>query len=113
MYAFRAMEDPSCIGDVPYLVQEFVKDCKFVSSHEMRLASYDVSDAATKERAITSKKCIVATGASPIMPENSTKDAEDGGEPFFTYRSLLRPKQFTSSTLLQVYYHHQGWRNGL
>ena len=51
-----AMEDPSCIGDVPYLVLYFVKDCKFVSSHEMRLASYD--DSATKERAITNKKCL-------------------------------------------------------
>jgi hypothetical protein len=101
----RAREDPNRIVDVPNLELEFVKDCKFISTHLMRLKCYSnstwiqglngtVSNAATTsvvERVITSRKFLIATGASPVLPEKLTKAAEDAGVPYLTYRSLLRP----------------------
>ncbi len=40
----RAREDPNRMISVPNLELEFVKDCKFLSSHEMRLKCYDNSE---------------------------------------------------------------------
>lgn len=102
----RAREDPARIGDAPNLDLEFVRDCRFVSPHEMRLECYDNStwlssgedgrgnapaDSTTTERIISSRKFIIATGASPIIPEELARAARDAGVPYFTYRSLLRP----------------------
>ena len=106
----RAREDPNRMVDVPNLELEFVKDCKFLSSHEMILKCFDnstwiqglngtVSNAAATnvvEKVITSRKFLIATGASPVLPEKLTKAAEDTGVPYLTYRSLLRPNDFTS-----------------
>ena len=105
----RAREDPNRMVDVPKLELEFVKDCTFLSSHEMILKCYDnstwiqglndtVSNAAATsvvEKVITSRKFLIASGASPVLPEKLTKAAEDTGVPYLTYRSLLRPNDFT------------------
>ena len=99
----RAREDPSRIGDVPNLELEFVEDCHFVSSHKLRLMCYDnstwlqrkncsVADSySCQEKVISSKKFLIATGASPILPHTLTEAATKAGVPYVTYRSLLRP----------------------
>ncbi|KAL7526304.1 hypothetical protein ACHAXR_001419, partial [Thalassiosira sp. AJA248-18] len=102
----RAREDPSRIGDVPNLDLEFVRDCQFISDHKMKLMCYDNStwildeqenvttvanESIIGERIVSSKKFIIATGASPILPKDLTKAATDAGVPYLTYRDLLRP----------------------
>ncbi|KAL9187854.1 hypothetical protein ACHAXT_006232 [Thalassiosira profunda] len=98
----RAREDPSRIGDVPNLDLEFVQDCYFVSGHEMRLSCFDNStwlegngvslgNATLNERIVSAKNIIIATGASPVLPEALTKAASEAYVPCYTYRSLLRP----------------------
>ena len=119
----RDRESPSQIGAGPALGLEFVKDCYFTSSHEMSLVCYDnstwldvnepgvdsisnsqVSVAQSKpnnprERRISSKKFLIATGASPILQDNLVLSANRVDVPYFTYRSLLRPSNGVESFL--------------
>ena len=78
----RGREDPSRIGDGPNLDLEFVHDCQFVSSHSMRMLQekdVTVANATLREKTISGKKFIIATGASPVLPKNLTKAARDAG----------------------------------
>ena len=111
----RDRESPARISAGPTLDFEFVKDCRFTSSHEMSLFCYDnstwlhanesrhksvgnspVAAASSKsnalyERRIRSKRFLIATGASPVLPDNMIQAAKRLDMPYFTYRSLLRP----------------------
>ena len=103
----RGREDPSRMAGVPNLDLEFVSDCHFISDKEMKLTCYDNStwlesetiitntNNATmmKDRTIRSKKFIVATGASPILPKDLANAATAAGVPYYTYRDMLRPGQ--------------------
>ena len=105
----RDRESPARIGAGPTLDLEFVKDCCFTSSHEMSLVCYDnstwlhhannESGVALHERRISSKKFLIATGASPVLQDNLVQSANRADVPFFTYRSLLRPSNGVESLL--------------
>ena len=118
----RARESPARIGAGPTLDLEFVEDCSFTSLHEMKLMCFDNStwldeaaaESATEsqittsksmhtiqERRITSRKFLIATGASPVLPKDLAQSADRVGVPYFTYRSLLRPRNGVE-TLLNV-----------
>ena len=106
----RNREDPSRISAGPSLDLEFVRDCHFVSGHEMKLQCYDnstwlleenaaannVKDMSIQTRTVSSKKILIATGASPAVPETLSRAAIDAGVPYYTYRSLLRPNSLES-----------------
>ena len=112
----RAREDPSRIGDVPNLDLEFVKDCQFISPHEIQLICYDNStwsmgktvvspdDVSTQKRTIRSKKYLIAVGASPVVPDNLARAAREAEVPYLTYRTLLRPN--SNTTLLSETYNN-------
>ncbi|KAL7529054.1 hypothetical protein ACHAWF_002823 [Thalassiosira exigua] len=100
----RAREEPARIGDVPGLDLEFVQDCHFISDHEMRLKSYENStwledqnisvasdNMSIREKTVSGKKFIIATGSSPVVPGTLKNAAAIAGVPYHTYRSLLRP----------------------
>jgi len=107
----RSREDPSRINAGPSLDLEFVRDCHFVSSHEMKLQCYDnstwlleeeaasnsnIEDMSIHNRTVSSRKILIATGASPAVPESLSRAAIDAGVPYYTYRSLLRPNSLES-----------------
>jgi len=103
----RNRESPARIGAGPTLDLEFVKDCCYTSSHEMALVCYgnstwlhaNESDIAFHERRISSKKFLIATGASPILQDNLVQSANQADVPYFTYRSLLRQSNGVESLL--------------
>lgn len=113
----RGREAPSRIAIAgPTLDLEFVQNCKFVSDHEMKLTCYDnstwledtaantsssIAHIPVREKVVTAKKFLIATGASPVLPESLIRAATDADVPYYTYRSLLRPNSvetFLNST---------------
>ena len=57
------------------------------------------SDVTLHERRISSKKFLIATGASPVLQDNLVQSANRADVPFFTCRSLLRPSNGVESLL--------------
>ena len=58
----------------------------------------------TYERVISGKKFLIATGASPNIPENLVRAAIHARVSYFTYRTLLRPN--TNPSLLSESYNN-------
>ncbi|KAG7341922.1 mercuric reductase [Nitzschia inconspicua] len=74
-----------------------LSDGNFVNSHEMDL---DITEFFSSTKPIIcvprkirarGKKFILATGASPVVPEKLQKEAEQAALHLYTYRTLLRP----------------------
>jgi pyruvate/2-oxoglutarate dehydrogenase complex dihydrolipoamide dehydrogenase (E3) component len=96
----RLREDPNAIVDRnPNLDIILVNDCCFVSPHQMRLSPRRCYSSArslpngTDQIMVRSKKFLIATGASPIIPESIEAAAKHAGLPIYTYRSVYRPSQ--------------------
>ena len=97
----RAREDPSAmVNGNPNLDIMFVSDCHFMSPHHLSLApvesfsstTADISKNTTGETiTVYSKKFLIATGASPVVPETLEMAAKEAGLPLYTYRTLFRP----------------------
>jgi pyruvate/2-oxoglutarate dehydrogenase complex dihydrolipoamide dehydrogenase (E3) component len=94
----RARESPQAMVDRnPNLDIALVLRGQFVRSHEMTMdVTRFYSSNSTKKFAdhkirVRGKKFIIATGASPIVPEGIEKEAKAAELPIYTYRTLLRP----------------------
>ena len=100
----KRREDPAAIVERnPNLDLMLVSDCQFVSSGEIEVTfpyefyssirsfnqSYSPEDLATFT--FCSKKFLIATGASPIIPETLQKQAIKANLPVYTYRTIYRP----------------------
>ncbi|KAG7363098.1 mercuric reductase [Nitzschia inconspicua] len=94
----RVRESPSAVvARNKNLDIGLLSDGNFVNSHEMDLditeffsSTKPIICAPRKIRA-RGKKFILATGASPVVPEKLQKEAEQAGLHLYTYRTLLRP----------------------
>jgi pyruvate/2-oxoglutarate dehydrogenase complex dihydrolipoamide dehydrogenase (E3) component len=97
----RAREDPSAmVNGNPNLDIMFVSDCHFLSPHHLSLAPVEAFSSTTadisknttgKPTTVYSKKFLIATGASPVVPEPLEMAAKKAGLPLYTYRTLFRP----------------------
>jgi pyruvate/2-oxoglutarate dehydrogenase complex dihydrolipoamide dehydrogenase (E3) component len=101
----RSREDPSAmVHRNPNLDIMFVSDCHFTSPHHLTFApveafsststTADISNNQTAgEPTITvySKTFLIATGASPVVPQPLEMAAKQAGLPLYTYRTLFRP----------------------
>ncbi len=97
----RSRESPSNMTERNTMLDlEFVKECHFIDPHHMELNIINDPESTpslTKNlkdsniREISGKKFIIATGASPVMPEKFIQAANNANIPHFTYRSVLRP----------------------
>lgn len=97
----RAREDPSAMVDSnSNLDIMFVSDCHFMSPHHLSLSpveafsstTADISKNTTGEPiTVYSKKFLIATGASPVVPQPLEMAAKEAGLPLYTYRTLFRP----------------------
>ena len=95
--AVRGREDsaasasPEADDENPNLDVAFVRDCRFVSDRDIRLKD------GRSDRVVSARKFLIATGASPLLPEALTRAAERARVPHDTYRSLLRPPSHATS----------------
>ena len=104
----------------PNLDVVFVKDCHFVSPHELELTPRNNSIIPWREEGsfssidnindnntnnmtftVTSKQFLIATGASPVVPQHLKEAAQVAGVPIYTYRSVLQPNN-TSKSIWKV-----------
>ncbi len=96
--AVRNREDPSAMVERnPNLEIAIVADCQFISPHGLSLtveqffSSKNETRFAASKNIIRSKKFIIATGSSPIIPVPLQRSAQAVGLPIYTYQTLLRP----------------------
>jgi pyruvate/2-oxoglutarate dehydrogenase complex dihydrolipoamide dehydrogenase (E3) component len=84
----RKREDASEIADRdPNLKLGFVENCKFLNKNELEIHEWNE----TSPRRIKSKSFLLATGASPVVPNHLIEEAGAADVPLYTYRSLLQP----------------------
>jgi pyruvate/2-oxoglutarate dehydrogenase complex dihydrolipoamide dehydrogenase (E3) component len=110
--AVRQREDFSGVDDRnPTLDFLFVQKCRFVSSHELELAPRNTSNilpwntrvSTNSSVLVTSKKFLIATGASPIVPEHLQRAARKAGVAVHTYRSVLQPPRSEDDALESIW----------
>lgn len=110
--AVRNREDPESIGQNPNLDLVFVTDCRFIDAHSVQVTFQHSQTTSTDTNSVnnnknntktvtgtnittavlTSRKFLITTGASPIVPDAWTKAAAAAKNlPLWTYRSILRP----------------------
>ena len=97
--AVRQRENAADIADRnPNLDLVFVRNCRFISPHELELKPrnasnvvWDTSPSPNGTVTLTSKAFLIATGASPIVPRHLELAAKEAGVPIHTYRSVLQP----------------------
>ena len=100
----KRREDPAAIVERnPNLDSMLVSDCRFVSPGEIEVTfpyefyssirSFNQSSSPEDLTTFTfsSKKFLVATGASPIIPETLHNQAIKANLPVYTYRTIYRP----------------------
>ena len=92
----RKREDPDKIPKTNNNVDVLVVDsCRFVSPTKVQVRLRNRTDDTTDhvyedtELRIKGDKFILATGASPVVPEHLEQQAKRAGIPFLTYRTLL------------------------
>lgn len=111
--AVRSRESSqSMVERNPKLQVALVKnDCKFNSSHELILNVEEFYAHNTSSTQFSSeselclakgKKILIATGASPVIPEILLSSATNCGVPILTYQSLLKPRHATLENLRHV-----------
>lgn len=103
----KSRESPSSIvqGN-PNLDMMLISDCEFVSPHQIQVTfpfeffssvrSFQSFPKNTTKFTLSSKKFLIATGASPIVPESIRIQAYKSNLPIFTYRTLYRPSNDNS-----------------
>ena len=87
-------ESPNPNPNPPLLEVEYVRDCRFVSAHEMRLEGGAAPAAATAtavDRVVSARRFLIATGAAPLLPEALAWAADRARVPHSTYRTVLGP----------------------
>jgi pyruvate/2-oxoglutarate dehydrogenase complex dihydrolipoamide dehydrogenase (E3) component len=99
----KRRENPSAIVEHnPNLDLMLVSDCRFVSPQQIEVTfpnEFYSSVRSFKSQSrkdstsftFSSKKFLIATGASPIIPESFDKQARKANLPLHTYRTLYRP----------------------
>lgn len=90
--AVRARESPDRIRNTTDLY--FVQSCRFVSTHEMEIQAINASEPLR----LRARRFLIATGASPIVPETFQAQAKAAGLPLYTYRSILQSVLATESS---------------
>jgi len=90
--AVRKREDPVAMAAYKNLDLLLCKDCRFTSNQEMDIQPRNE----TETLRIRSKKFLIATGASPILPESFVTQAKVANVPIFTYRTILYPEKDSS-----------------
>jgi pyruvate/2-oxoglutarate dehydrogenase complex dihydrolipoamide dehydrogenase (E3) component len=88
----------------PNLDVALISDCHFVSPHELSLtlgraysssartnATWADHEGKSSPMIVRSKKFLIATGASPVIPKDLEAAAQLAGVPTYTYQTLLRP----------------------
>lgn len=104
--AVRNREDPSeMTSQNPNLDLVFVKNCSFVSQHSLELSPRDgyIPWQSSSNRSnsssvlVSSKKFLIATGASPIVPKHLEIAAQESKVPMFTYRTVLQPSEMNNT----------------
>jgi pyruvate/2-oxoglutarate dehydrogenase complex dihydrolipoamide dehydrogenase (E3) component len=125
--AVRNRESPESIGQGnPNLDLLFVTDCRFIDAHSVQVtfqqAPTTTTDTDTSSSSsinkhntttitgtdmttavLTSRKFLITTGASPIVPDAWTKAAAAANNlPLYTYRSILRPDDNTFWDWLRI-----------
>lgn len=83
--AVRKREDPRSMKNLKNFDLLFCKDVRFISNQEIQIQARNE----TTIRRIRSKKFLIATGASPKLPESIVKQANAANVPIYTYRSIL------------------------
>lgn len=111
----REREDPNAMVERnPNLDIALVSDCHFTSSNKLSLTvqqGYSCNNTnRTKIRAldsntptiVRSKKFLIATGASPVVPDHLENAAQAARIPTFTYQTLLRPSREEEHSIWQI-----------
>ena len=84
----RRREDPHELEKRnPQVTVHLVDRCHFISQQHMQL-HYKNGTSIT----LHAKNYVLATGASPLVPDEWKQQAENANLPLFTYRSVLRPE---------------------
>ena len=99
----RAREDPHRIGNVTDL---YFGSCQFVGRHEVdvvsaTLNSTSASTTTTSSVRLYGKQFLLATGSSPVIPNDLQAQATNANLPILTYRSLLNPEKTANANVLQ------------
>ncbi|CAB9527325.1 Dihydrolipoyl dehydrogenase [Seminavis robusta] len=97
--AVRQREDICNFQGVPNLELVLVQSTKFVALDEIEIVPYDddtYTVTTANRRRIRSKKFLLATGASPIVPSNLQNEADKAALPLYTYRDVLLPDSSNS-----------------
>jgi len=102
--AVRNRENPQQMQEGnPNLQLVFCRDCRFVGPHSLQITTQRQSTNSstllltadnnnrTVTTVLTSRKFLICTGASPIIPEAWETQAAAANLPLWTYRSVLRP----------------------
>jgi len=100
----KIRESPSAIVERnPNLDLMLISDCEFVSPYQIQVTfpceffssvrSLELESIPKNTTTITlsSKKFLIATGASPIVPESIRIQASEYNLPIFTYRTVFQP----------------------
>ena len=108
--AVRKREDVAHYENVTNLDLAFCEydTCQFVSNNELEYQDADPqwnqtmentsASSPRKRKRIRAKKFLIATGASPIIPEDILRDATTIGLPLYTYRDILSPPESDESS---------------
>ncbi len=100
----KSRENPSGIVERnPNLDLMLVSDCRFLSPQEIEVTfpyefyssvrsfNDSCSPGESTKFIFSSKKFLIATGASPIIPKTLDNQAREANLPIYTYRTLYRP----------------------
>jgi len=94
----RERESVERLSQNPYLDLAFVEDTSFVKPHEIILSNPQLfnttltsSDIVNGKVLVRAKKFIIATGATPSIPQSIQNSEMLSGVKVLTYKSLFRP----------------------
>lgn len=96
--AVRSREDSNEMQERnPNLDIVLVNDCRFVGPHSLQVVTTRAlqSENAITTTVLTSRRFLICTGASPVVPVDWEQAASSANLPLWTYRSLLRPDDST------------------
>jgi pyruvate/2-oxoglutarate dehydrogenase complex dihydrolipoamide dehydrogenase (E3) component len=113
VFAVRQREEPDGMTERnPNVDLVFVHGCQFLSPHELDLTPrnassipwQNVSSSNSSNGSITvsSKKFLIATGASPVVPKHLEEAARSVGVPIHTYRTVLQPDNNDTRSIWNV-----------
>lgn len=103
--AVRQREDPTRMTQGnPNLDLVFCRECHFVSPYELQVTLRNPWNSTDGNKSntvtVTSEKFLIATGASPIVPQHLESAAQDANVPLYTYRSTLLPESNANNNSL-------------